>query len=300
MAATRSSAHALMNAGTVAAPDLGPDADWTPGLHAVDCVVHCAGVAHQSGKQLSLDDFRWANTLGSIRLAEQAARSGVRRFVFLSSVGVHGSFTGQPFRESDHTIPEEAYAISKHEAELALLDLTSRTGMEVVIIRPPLVHGPAAPGNFGRLMHLAQSSIPLPFGCVRNRRSILSVHNLASLIERCIFHPKAANEIFLASDDHEISTADMIRILRTAQDKPARVWPFPPSLLVLGATVLGQRRLYEKMLGDLIVDASKAKALLNWSPPFTIEEGLTSAVRGSAPHIAQARENASLPLIDKE
>lgn len=280
--ATRDTGWQVPGARRVGAPELGPDADWRDVLCGADCVVHCAGLAHEAGRGASLEEFRRVNALGTASLAEQAAQAGVRRLVFLSSVAVHGRYRGRAFREADELAPETAYALSKHEAELRLREVSSRTGLEVVIVRPPLIYGPQAPGNFGLLLRLARSRVPLPLAGVENRRSLIGVDNLASLLVRCIHHERAANETFLVSDGEDVSTAGMIRMLRAAMGRSAGLWPVPAGLVAAGAAVFGRQDLYEKVCGDLTVDASKVAERLDWVAPLSVEQGMYRAVRGSA------------------
>lgn len=280
--ATRNPAWQLPGARRFGAPELGPDADWRDVLCGVDCVVHCAGLAHEAGRGASLEAFRRVNALGTESLADQAAQAGVRRLIFLSSVAVHGRYRGRAFCETDELAPEGAYALSKHEAELRLREVSSRTGLEVVIVRPPLIHGPQAPGNFGRLLWLARSRVPLPLAGVHNRRSLIGVDNLASLLVRCIHHERAANETFLVSDGEDVSTASMIRMLRAAMGRGAGLWPMPARLVATAAEVFGRRALYEKVCGDLTVDVSKVVDRLDWVAPLSVTEGMYRAVHGSA------------------
>lgn len=255
-------------------------------LEGVDCVVHLAGRAHQL-RETSVDpleSFRAANCRLSEELAAQAIEAGVRRFVFISSIGVNGAFTqdGRPFTEARQPEPHSPYARSKYEAEVALQKLTERSDMELVIIRPPLVYGAGAPGNFSSLMRWVGKGIPLPFGAVHNKRSLIAVDNLVDLIIRCIDHPAAANELFLAGDGDDLSTTELLRGVADSMGRPARLIPVPVALLRLAASALGKKGMAHSLLDSLQVDISKARDLLGWEPPVSVEEGLRRCVRDSS------------------
>jgi nucleoside-diphosphate-sugar epimerase len=200
----------------------------------------------------------------------------VKRFVFVSSVKVNGE--RGLYTEADPPAPEDAYGISKHEAEVALRVIAKDTGMEVVIIRPPLVYGPGVRANFLALMRAVSRGIPLPLGAIDNRRSLVALSNLVDFIVACIVDPAAANETFLVSDGEDLSTADLIRRLAGAMGRPARLFPVPESVLNLGAALVGRRDIAQRLLGTLQVDISKARRLLGWEPPITVGEGLRLAV----------------------
>lgn len=257
---------------------LGPDTDWRPAIGRVDTVVHLAARVHMMSDTIRnpLAEYRRVNVAGTCTLARQAASAGVKRFVFLSSVKVNGE-SGR-YTEADPPAPEDAYGISKHEAEMALRAIAKETGMEVVIIRPPLVYGPGVKANFLALMRAVSRGIPLPFGAVDNRRSLVALSNLVDFIITCIEHPAAANETFLLSDGEDLSTTDLIRRLARAMGRPARLLPVPQSVLIAGAALLGQRDIAQRLLGTLQVDISKARQLLRWEPPITVDEGLRLAV----------------------
>ncbi|MFG0417573.1 UDP-glucose 4-epimerase family protein [Pseudomonas sp. zjy_8] len=255
-------------------------------LEGVDCVVHLAGRAHQL-RETSVDpleNFRAANCRLSEELAAQAIEAGVRRFVFISSIGVNGAFTqdDRPFTEASRPEPHSPYARSKYEAEVALRRLAERGGMELVIIRPPLVYGAGAPGNFSSLMRWVGKGIPLPFGAVHNKRSLIAVDNLVDLIICCIDHPAAANELFLAGDGDDLSTAELLRGVADSMGRPARLIPVPVALLRLAASALGKKGMAHSLLDSLQVDISKARDLLGWKPPVSVEEGLRRCVRDSS------------------
>jgi nucleoside-diphosphate-sugar epimerase len=257
--------------------DIAAGSDWREVLSGVLIVVHLAARAHVMHECAAepLEAYRHVNVDGTLNLARQAAAVGVQRFVFISSVGVNGNATTlSPFSESDPPRPEEDYAISKSEAEQALRELSRQTGMEVVIIRPPLVYGPAAPGNFGRLVRLAQRSIPLPFGAVHNRRSLVALDNLVDFIITCMEHVAAANETFLVSDGDDVSTGELIRRLRRAMGQPSRLVPVPPILLMAASATIGYREAARRLIDSLQVDISKARRVLGWTPPVSVDEGL--------------------------
>ena len=247
-------------------------------LDDVSAVVHCAARVHvmrESGGD-SLTSFRAVNVVGTLNLAKMAASAGVKRFVFISTVKVNGEATvlGEPFHADDLPAPEDAYGLSKLEAEQGLKQLAAKTGMEVVIIRPPLVYGRGVKGNFGSMIKLVEKDIPLPFGAIRNKRSLVGVDNLVDLIVRCIDHPAAANQVFLAGDGQDLSTPELVRGLAMAMGKRARLIPLPAGVLRFGATLLGKRALADRLLGSLQVDITKTRELLDWQPRHSVEEGL--------------------------
>lgn len=264
--------------------DLGSETDWFSALYGVNVVVHCAGRAHVMN-DASVDPktaFRSVNLDGTLNLAHQAVKAGVRRFVFISSIGVNGSETptGSPFSESDQSQPHNAYALSKWEAEQGLLRIAEETGLEVVVIRPPLVYGHGAPGNFGSLMRAVQRGWPLPLGAVHNQRSLVALDNLVDFIVTCITHPQAANQTFLVSDGQDMSTTQLVRGMAQAAGVSARLLPVPVWALQAGATLLGKGDAVQRLCGNLQVDISKARTLLGWVPPVSVGEGLRRVVAG--------------------
>lgn len=266
--------------------DLAALPDWSGVLTDAHAVLHLAGRAHVMREQAAdpLAAFRATNTAGTLHLARQAAQAGVHRFVFVSTVKVHGesSAPGASFRETMAPHAQEPYALSKHEAELGLRAIAERTGMEVVIIRPPLVYGPGVKANFAALMRAAQRGWPLPLGAIDNLRSLVALDNLVDFILTCLDHPAAANQTFLVSDGEDLSTPDLLRRLGAALDRPARLLPVPAPLLIAGAALLGRRAAAERLCGNLQVDIRKARTLLGWAPPITVDEGLRRAVQGMA------------------
>jgi nucleoside-diphosphate-sugar epimerase len=229
-----------------------------------------------------LTAFRTANVDGTLNLARQAAAAGVKRFVFISSVKVNGEFTlsGRAYSEADAPKPEDAYGQSKHEAEQGLRQIASDTGMEVTIIRPPLVYGPGVKANFASLMRAVQRGWPLPLGAVHNQRSFVALDNLVDFIVTCITHPQAANQTFLVSDGQDLSTPDLIRRMARAMNRPARLLSVPVWALKAGASLLGKGDAVQRLCGNLQVDISKSRELLGWSPPISVDEGLRRAVGG--------------------
>lgn len=257
--------------------------DWRVLLADADVVLHLAARVHvmQDTAQDSLAEFRRINVQGTLNLARQAVQAGVRRFIFVSSIGVNGSETFQhPFLASDTTAPHSPYAVSKYEAELALQALATETGLELVIVRPPLVYGPGAPGNFGSLMRWLQRGVPLPLGAIDNRRSLVALDNLVDLIITCVTHPAAANQTFLVSDGQDVSTTELLRRMGQAMGRPARLIPVPAGLLTLAAAMLGKRDVAQRLCGSLQVDIEKTRQLLGWRPPLTLEQGLKKAAQG--------------------
>lgn len=252
--------------------------DFSRALDGIDVVIHAAARAHIMRDEVDdpLAEYRKVNVDGTLNLARQAVAAGVQRFVFISSIKVNGEATaaGHPFQAGDVPAPEDAYGVSKLEAELGLMELVKETGMEWVIIRPPLVYGSGVKGNFASMIKLVDKGVPLPLGAVHNQRSLVGIHNLIDLVIRCIDHPAAANQIFLASDGEDLSTTQLLRGVGRAMGKPVRLIPVPAGLLQFGASLLGKKAMAKRLLGSLQVDVSKTCRLLEWTPPYTVEEGL--------------------------
>ncbi len=262
--------------------DIYPATNWAGALEDVDAVVHLAArvhVVHESAEN-PLEEFRKVNVAGTQHLASAAAASGVKRFVYLSSIGVNGALTvfGKPFSETDNPNPHNAYALSKWEAEQGLLRIAAETGMEVVIIRPPLVYGYKAPGNFAALTRAVRRGWPLPLGAVHNQRSLVALDNLVDFIVTCITHPQAANQTFLVSDGQDLSTTELVRGIAQAAGVPSRLLPVPVWALQAGASLLGKGDAVQRMCGDLQIDMSKVRSLLGWVPPVSVAEGLRRAM----------------------
>ena len=259
--------------------DIGPDTDWSAALAGADCVVHLAARTHVLKEDAAdpLAAYRRINVEATRRLAQQAAAAGMRRFVFLSSIKVNGEATLEhPFTEADAPQPQDAYGISKREAEDVLRQIGADTGMEIVILRSPLVYGPGVKGNFLRLLQLIHRGIPLPLGSINNRRSLVYVGNLADAIIACMDTPAAAGKTFLVSDGEDISTPELIRRLAASMGRPARLLPCPVALLELGAALVGQRDAVARLTGSLQVDASLLRNTLGWQPRYTLDQGLNA------------------------
>lgn len=259
------------------------DTDWSAALCGQDVVVHCAARVHvmQEFETDPLDAFRSVNVHGTINLARQAVVAGIRRFLFISSIGVNGAQTlNAPFTAADEPQPHSPYASSKYEAEIELNKLSMETGLEVVIIRPPLVYGLDAPGNFGALIRWLLRGVPLPLGSIENRRSYVALDNLVDLVVTCSRHPAAAGQIFMVSDGEDVSTTQLLHRTAHVMGKPAWLIPVPAGLLQLGATLLGKRDVAQRLCGSLQVDISKTRQVLGWSPPLTLDQGLKKAVEG--------------------
>jgi UDP-glucose 4-epimerase len=257
--------------------DLRPQLDWSTALDGVHAIVHLAARAHviRDRSPDPIAEFRLVNVDSTLALARQAAAAGVRRFVFMSSVGVNGNATtSTPFCESDEAQPREHYAWSKYAAEQALRGLSGETGLEVVIVRAPLVHGAGAPGNFGRLCRLVRRRVPLPFGAIDNRRSVIGVGNLADFTVTCLDHPRAGNETFLVSDAEDVSTPDLVVRLGRALGVRVRLLPVPAAVLRAVATLVGAGTATDRLVSSLQVNISKARRLLGWAPPLSLDEGL--------------------------
>ena len=265
------------------APALGRDANWEDSLRGVATIIHTAARVHvmRDHSTDALSEYRRVNVEGTLSLAEQAAKAGVKRFVFLSSIKVNGGETepGRPFTEADAPSPKDAYGVSKLEAELGLKQLAMKTGMEVVILRPTMVYGPGVKGNFARMMRVVSMGIPLPLKSVNNRRSMISLKNGVDLILCAAQHEKAAGNTYLMSDGDDLSTPELLRRLGAAMAKPPRQYPFPPTIMELGAELLKQRDIAQRLIGSLQVDISRARLELSWSPVQSVDEGLRAAVQ---------------------
>jgi nucleoside-diphosphate-sugar epimerase len=278
--------------------DIGSHTSWLDSLGGVSCVIHCAARTHvmNETEANALAAYRAVNTAGTRRLAEQAAIAGVKRLVFLSSVKVNGESTsGAPnpfgvhtdgverddeqwFGPFDTHAPEDPYGISKWEAEQALWQISKQTGLEVVVVRPPLVYGAGVKGNFLRLLHLIKQGLPLPLGAVKNLRSFIGLDNLVDLLIRCVDHPAAPGQTFLVSDGQDISTPDLIRTLARMMNKPARLWPVPVPLLRVAGSLTGKRKEVDRLVGSLRIDSKHTQDILGWSPPVSLEAGLQKMV----------------------
>lgn len=251
-------------------------ADYTLTLVDVDVVIHCAAQAHINKNATDRQaEFNHVNCDGTLKLARQAIAAGVKRFVFISSIGVNGGHNQQgPFKYDDVAAPWDEYTQSKYAAELGLRQIAKETGLEVVIIRPPLVYGANAPGNFGKLTQAVRYGRWLPLGAVHNQRSFVALDNLVDLIITCIDNPNAVNQIFLVSDDEDISTTRLLEMMTRAANKSPRLLPVPLGLLRLVGKLTGKQAVIERLCGNLLVDISHTKATLGWQPPISVEEGI--------------------------
>ena len=254
---------------------------WEPFLKDIDTVVHLAARVHmrEDGAVDPMAAFRETNVAGTAHLAKIAASMRVRRFVFLSSVKVYGEGRASAYSEDDIPAPSDPYAISKYEAEQVLLEIADNSAMEVVIIRCPLVYGPGVKANFLQLLKVVGGGIPLPFTGIENRRSLIFLGNLVDAVNICIDHPRAAGKRYLISDGQDVSTPELTRKIAAALGKPARLFYFPPRLLRLSAKLIGKSGAGKRLLDSLFVDSSKIRAELNWTPPFTMQEGLAETAR---------------------
>lgn len=257
--------------------------DWGDALAGVDVVVHLAARTHAIRERRGGDlaDYRPVNVDGTRRLAEAAARSGVHRLVFVSSIKVNGERTsGRPFLFTDPPAPEDAYGISKWEAEQALWKIASSKGVEAVVVRPPLVYGPEARGNFARVCGAVRRGLVLPLGAVNNRRSLVALDNLVDLLACCVSHPGAAGQTFLVSDGHDLSTPELVRRIAAAMGKEARLISVPPAALRFAGRLTGRTAEVTRLLGSLQVDIAHTRRALDWAPPITVDQGLVTAVGG--------------------
>jgi UDP-glucose 4-epimerase len=262
---------------------------WREAFMGVDAVIHTAARVHQMHDRAEdpLKEFCQINTQATRRLAQYATSSGVKRFIFLSSLKVNGekTETSCPFTPTDLPNPHDPYSVSKLYAEQAIADIAHKTGMAYTIIRPPLIYGPGVKGNFASLMHWLKRGIPLPLGSMHhNRRSLLALDNLIDLLVTCLDHPGAINETFLASDNEDLSTTDLLQRIAQAMGVKAHLIPFPSSFVRGMATAFGKANVYQKLCGSLQVDMTKTQRALGWSPPITVDEGLRRAVTGLSHH----------------
>jgi UDP-glucose 4-epimerase len=265
----------------VESPSLSAGADWQHALEGVSAVVHAAARVHVMRDEAAdpLAEFRSANVEGTLALARQAAAAGVARFVFLSSIKVNGESTppDRPFLAADVPQPSDPYGVSKLEAERALGALARETGLEVVIVRPPLVYGPGVKANFFALLKWLQRGVPLPFGAIHNRRSLVALENLVDLVVTCVEHPAAPGQTLLVSDGEDLSTTELLRRLAAALGKRARLVPIPERALVLAARALGAGSIAQRLCGSLVLDSAPTRRLLGWAPPVSVDEGLHAA-----------------------
>jgi nucleoside-diphosphate-sugar epimerase len=264
--------------------DINSTTDYSVALKGASIVIHCAARVHIMDDKVSdpLTEFRAVNTEGTLNLANQAAKAGVKRFIFLSSIKVNGESTSNcsAFTAYDDRLPEDSYGVSKSEAEEKILVLGKEMGMEIVIIRPPLVYGEGVKANFASLMRFVGKGFPLPFRAInKNKRSLVSIYNLADLISVCIDHPKAANQIFLVSDDNDLSTAQMIAMLAKVQGRSNLSIPVPAWCFKLAGKCLKKEAMVDRLIGSLQLDIEHTKNTLNWTPPYSVEHGFKLAAK---------------------
>lgn len=266
--------------GEVVVGDIDGKTDWAAALNGCDAVVHLAARVHKMDDKVQdpLVLYRATNTEGTLNLARQAAKAGVKRFVFISTIKVNGEGSDVPYREADVAAPEDAYAISKWEAELGLQRIAQETGLEVVVLRPPLIYGPGVKANFLRMMRIVSSGWPLPLGAIRNRRSLLYLGNFVDAIRLCVEHVGAAGQVFLLDDGEAISTPELVRAVARAMGRPARLLAVPVGMLEFAGALLGARAAMARLTGSLWVDSSLIRTRLGWNPPYTLEQGMAATV----------------------
>jgi nucleoside-diphosphate-sugar epimerase len=267
---------------------LSASTDWSGALNDCACVIHLAARVHvmKEAAADALAAYRAVNVDATMHLARQAAACGVRRFIFVSSIKVNGEASGKhPFRASDAPAPCDPYGQSKMEAEQQLQAFAATSGMELVIVRPPLVYGPGVRANFQRLMELIKSGWPLPFGAVGNQRSMVALDNLIDLLLLCCTHPKAPGAVLLVSDDHDVSTAELIRMLAAPMGRRARLLAVPTSLMRVAAAAIGKSAQADRVLGSLQIDVAPTKRLLDWHPPVAMQAALDQTVIHFLNHI---------------
>jgi nucleoside-diphosphate-sugar epimerase len=271
--------------------DIGAETNWSNALKNVNCVIHCAGKTHSINEdKKDIDFYRLVNIEGTKRLAEQAANLGVKRLIFLSSVKINGESTGnignnKIFTNNDLPDPQNDYAISKFEAEKKLWEISLKTGLEVVVLRLPIVYGYGVKGNLLSLIKLINSGIPLPFSFINNKRSLIGIDNLVDIIIRCIDCSKASGKTFLVSDSEDLSTPNLIRYIASAMGRSARLFPFPILLINFFGFVIGKSKEVDRLTGSLQVDSDFTRKTLNWSPPISVQEGIKRMIKKNDPII---------------
>ncbi len=251
-------------------------------LDGVDCVIHCAARVHQMKESLDEAEksYQQVNVDGTLNLARQAAEAGVKRFVFISSIKVNGEFTepGHPFTPSIEQPPTDLYGQSKYQAEQGLRQIAAETGLEVVIVRPPLVYGPGVKANFATMMKWVKKGVPLPFGAINNQRSLVYLDNLVELLLVCCKHPKAAGEVFLVSDNQDVTTTHLLKSLAQAMDRPSRLLPIPDSWMAAVMRLVGKQAIAQRLFGSLQLDISDTINKLEWTPPVSFEQAIKNTV----------------------
>lgn len=263
--------------------ELSATTDWTAALTKCDVVIHTAARVHVMVEKTDdpLSEFRKVNVAGTMNLARQAVQQGVKRFIFISSIGVNGAETrpGSAFRPEDPPDPHDPYAVSKFEAEQGLMALSVETDIQIVIIRPTLIYGPGAKGNFPRMVSWLQKGYPLPLKSINNKRSLVSVYNLVDLVIHCIDHPRAVNQIFLVSDGQDVSIVKLLQYIGLALNKRVRLIPIPYWVLNVFGKMTGTQRIIQRLCSSLQVDMSKTRDLLDWHPQVSMDDALDRSLR---------------------
>jgi nucleoside-diphosphate-sugar epimerase len=279
------------NSDVIAVGNIGRETNWSAALDGIQVIIHLAARAHILSDAAAdpLAEFRAVNVEGPTRLARQAVEKGVRRFIFVSSIGVLGSKSQECEALTERSTPQPAspYAIAKWEAEQALQEIRRETRLEIVIVRPPLVHGIGAPGNMERLLRWVYRGIPLPLANIDNKRSFVGVDNLADFLIRCVDSPAAANETYVISDKQDLSTPELIHLVASAMKRPARLFPMPESVARFAARLVGKTNIVDQLWGSLVVDSRKAYDELQWSPPLSAAEGIKKMAQA---YLEAARE----------
>lgn len=264
--------------------DISSKTKWKDYLNGFDYIIHCAGLTNNMNNIKDINVYNLVNTDGTKRLAEQAVEAGIKRLVFLSSVKVNGEstyqITNQKFSHKDKSNPKDSYARSKLEAEKALWEISSRTGLEVVVVRLPLVYGNGVKGNLMKLIKLIRSGIPLPLSLVKNQRSMIGLDNLVDLLIRCIDHSEASGKTLLASDGEDLSTPELIKFIASSMGRKSNLFPLPIFMLKFLGSVFGKSEEIRRLVGSLRIDNSYTKQILNWDPPLSVEEGIRRMVQG--------------------
>jgi len=281
---SENSLKTLNGINTIFVGDINSNTNWSQSLEDCEVIIHCAGKAHVMDNKDNLYDYYKVNTEGTKNLAEQATQAGVKRLVFLSSIKVNGENTdkiniGKKFYYKDMPDPQDVYARSKLEAEKALWEISSRTGLEVVVVRLPLVYGYGAKGNLSRLIKLIKLGIPLPLSIIKNKRSMIGIDNLINLLIRCIDHPKANGKTFLASDGEDLSTPQLIKLIGSSMGRKAYLFPVPLFLLKILGSIFGKQKEIIRLTESLRIDNNYVKEILDWRPPLSIEESIRKMIQ---------------------
>jgi UDP-glucose 4-epimerase len=264
--------------------DISLDINWKDQLYDCECIIHCAGKAHVMNKNIDPNAYRLTNVESTRSIAEQAVKSGVKRFIFLSSLKVNGESKINNHKNKIITIndkpnPEDEYAKSKLEAENILFEIAAKKNLEVVVVRLPLVYGYGAKGNLAKLIKLIKIGIPLPFGLIENKRSMIGINNLVDMLLICINHPSAAGKTFFVSDGKDLSTQELIQFIASAMDSKVNLFPLPISFLKLAGYIIGKNSEIDRLIGSLQVDISQTSELLNWKPNISVEEEIRKMIK---------------------